>query len=544
MSRLRPSLLYLAARARRPALVATTGILWFMFTAVAQENGGLRGTAGTSPSNTALPPLYAPRTDPTAATEAESNAPPAQYQPISPGALPDDGALPDAEQDAFDAPLPGRQTATPVPAPRSAEDADAETTGAARVGTVDSLDEERNAAEQRDQQRTGAIETNIRQREENPFEATGIRAGSFILRPTLQQGLEWSSNPGGGAGGESDVLSETTLRLNAQSDWARHAATLDAYGTYRRSITGSDFKEFLGGADASVRFDLGNDFQLNGTLGYQRRPEDATSAVELPAAAIERPTSQTITGSLGLEKSLGKLRLGLTGSVDRNIYGDAELAGGGTLSQAERNQTLYALQLRTGYQISPALTPFIEAEFGRRAYDVRTDSNGYRRSADRYGLRVGTEFDRGEKLSGELSAGIISENFDDERLETLSAFTVDGRVDWSPRRGTTVSLNGTTEIEGTTTAGESGSVLYASTLSVSRELRANLTGLASLGLAWRRYAGSDERDLTWNAQTSLTWWLNRYAGVTGRLSYEKLDSTLAGRDSNSTSIFLGMTLQR
>ena len=452
--------------------------------------------------------------------------------PLVQGATPGEAA---AEAD----PAPSNN----APAPARAPSTDDVTTATVRETTVDEADEERNIAAKRESLPAPPIEGRTLPAEENPFAPTGIRVGSFVIRPTLQQGIEYTTNAAGLAGGGSDVLSETTLRLNAQSDWSRHSATLDAFGTYRTSLRGTGFHEFIGGVDAAARFDIGKSFELKTALGYNRRPEEATSPVGLPATT-SRPLRQTITGEAGLEKAIGPLRFGVTGAIARNTYGSADLVGGGVLSQADRNQTLYTAKLRGGYEVSPALLPFIELEAGRRNYDLRLDSNGYARSANRLGARAGVEFDRGEKLNGEIAAGIISENFDDARLGSLSAFAIDGAVNWSPMRGTTVTLTGSTEIEGTTTAGESGSVLYATSLGISRQIRAQLTADAVLGASFRRYATTGDSDRTLSAEARLTYWLNRYAGLTGRARHEATTSSIAGRGSRTTSVFLGLTMQR
>ena len=60
---------------------------------------------------------------------------------------------------------------------------------------------------------------------------------------------------------------------------------------------------------------------------------------------------------------------------------------------------------------------------------------------------------------------------------------------------------------------------------------------------WRDYSGGDH-DLVLRGEANLTWWLNRYAGITTRARHEKQTSTLAGRDYDATSFWLGMTLQR
>src|SRR5690606_24122644 len=102
---------------------------------------------------------------------------------------------------------------------------------------------------------------------------------------------------------------------------------------------------------------------------------------------------------------------------------------------------------------------------------------------------------------------------------------------WSPQRGTTVNLNAETMVEGTTTAGDSGSIYYSATLAASRQIRSNLTLDASVGAALRDYANSSDRDLTLRGETSLTWWMNRAVGLVGRYRVENLDSTLPGRDA-------------
>ncbi|WP_245467903.1 outer membrane beta-barrel protein, partial [Mesorhizobium sp. M6A.T.Cr.TU.017.01.1.1] len=102
---------------------------------------------------------------------------------------------------------------------------------------------------------------------------------------------------------------------------------------------------------------------------------------------------------------------------------------------------------------------------------------------------------------------------------------------------------GQTTVEGTTTPDESGDILYSGRLTGEREIRANLIGNAALGVDWRDYIGSDGHDLTLSAEAGLTWWLNRYAGLTTRARTEKQTSNLEGRDYTAHSIFVGVTLQ-
>jgi hypothetical protein len=551
-------------------------------TATAQESTGLRGaivqeddTIRALPGRVRLP-SQRPRTADAQVQLDDAATGSTRYQPVSEGALP--GDEPNTELDGYVSTAPSAIATNDLTAarlvrrraPAAEETAEAEepaenrasgrnrtttgiasddggetelTTGTVRSGTVDSADEERNLAARAAAERTGAIEGLERSPDETPYAAPGIRIGTFILRPTLQQGIEWTSNAQSTAGGSADFLSVTSLNLEAASDWSRHSASLSIDGAYRTSITGSGFSEFTGSADAKFGLDVGTDYRVNAGAGYSRGPEAATSPAVL-TGTLGRALRQTLTASLGAEKHAGPLRAALTGDVIRNTYGASALSTGGTVSQADRNNTLYSARLRGGYEVSPALVPFVELEYGRRIHDRRLDSSGYARSASVYGARAGLQFDRGDKLNGELSAGWITENPDDSRLASISALSLDADINWSPMRGTIVSLNAGTEIEGSTTAGASGSVLYDASLGVTRELRANLTGMAALGAGWRRYAASSDRDLTLNGQLSLTWWMNRYAGITGRASHERISSNVAGRDSQTTTVYLGLTLRR
>jgi hypothetical protein len=238
------------------------------------------------------------------------------------------------------------------------------------------------------------------------------------------------------------------------------------------------------------------------------------------------------------------VQLRLTGNVERQVFGDAQLSSGGTVSQADRNTTLAGVVLRTGYEISPALSPFLELEYGQRFYDRDVDNEGFDRAATVTGARAGLELDLGEKLSGEFSGGWFNEDLADPRLASVSGPSVGADLNWSPVRGTIVGLNALTTLEGATDPGESGSILYASEVTISRELRANLTGDLVFAAGLRNYTGLDGRDVIIGAQAGATYWLNRYLGLSGRLRHEQLDSTLPNRDYKTNSVFVGLKLQR
>jgi hypothetical protein len=416
------------------------------------------------------------------------------------------------------------------------------TTGTARTATIDSGDRNELKLDE-GAEREKAIESPGRRQEDNPYAALGIRAGSFILRPSVEQGFTYTTNANSSPNGSEAIQSDTTLRLNAVSDWSQHYAAIEAYGIFRKSLSGEDLQQIEGGIAQTIDYDLSRELKLKTAVGYAFKPESASSPVIL-GNVVEQPLRHTFNASLGLTKETGKFEYGVTVASERNMYGEAELDTGGTLNQDDRNAALTTISLRGGYEISPAITPFVEVELGRRQYDLTADAAGYERSADRVAARAGVKLDMREKLVGELSAGWLRESFDDARLDPISGLDLIADLRWSPERETTIGLRASTTVEGTTTAGESGSLLHAGRLSIERQIRTNLSANATLGVDWRTYNSTGDHDLVLSAEAGATWWLNRYLGITGRLKHEQLTSDLPGRDYKADSVFLGVKVQR
>jgi hypothetical protein len=535
----------------RRILLATVGLVALSAHAVAQD-AALRGE---------LPAADIRRQADQSATALSPALSLPPYRPASAGAVPDepvDGAsLFPSETDPEPAAAPAmprraattRQERADAQAVRTGGPAAAEPAEPVvepvqgRAQRVDALDEEVNRRVEAENARLDAIETGTIEQEENPYAPLGLRLGTFDATVTLDQGILWSSNINTTQQGGEAFVSQTELRLRAVSDWSSHSAEINAVGIFQKSVSGEDFKETELGIDGSLAYELGRDMTVTATAAYRLAPEAASSPVILPATDSE-PLNHEISASLGVERSLGRTRLSLTGAVDREIFSDFEGLCCGTVSQADRNFTLTTVALRTGYEVSPAFTPFIEGEIGRRNYDVEQDTSGYRRSADRFALKGGVEIDLSEKIEGEVSLGWLRESFDDDRLVPVSALLLDGVLSWSPMRGTTLRLTGNTSVEGSTTAADSGSVLYTSRLELLREARPNLTlGLLG-GISFRDYVNSSDTETTLSAEASATWWMNRFAGINGRVRHERFDSTRPNRDYDESSIYLGLKLQR
>lgn len=377
---------------------------------------------------------------------------------------------------------------------------------------------------------------------DDPFAPLGLRVGSWLAYGSIEQSLGYSTNLARTSKGESGAFSETAIDLSLQSDWSRHAARIDASGTYRRSL-GSDIEIVPSAAiDGELRLDLIDGVEATAEAGYAFTTESLTSTT-LTGTETERPGVHEFTGAVGIERTERKLLFALRGSVGRTVYEDAA-TNAGTLSQEDRNNTLYQASGRLGYAVSPALIPFVEASVGTRHYDLEEDRNGENRDSHLYGVAAGIAVDLGEKLSGEIAAGYEIEDFQDERFEDLAGITLNGTITWSPVRETTVTLRAETDFSGATTSGESGSIVQLVGIDAGRRVndRLRLEANAEAEISYDPDAGAE--DFLWRIGAGFEYWLNRTLALTGAVAHAELTSDDGASDYTESTIKAGVKLQR
>ena len=376
--------------------------------------------------------------------------------------------------------------------------------------------------------------------EEDPFGPTGFRVGSFNANASLEQAIGYSSNLRGTVDGSAGAFSQTDVSTSMTSDWSRHEWRSSFTGSYRKPFDSDEIDRPNGYVDTALRLDLVDGYTLT-TTGYYNFTTQSFTSDTLAPGAVDTPSIQSWGGNVELQRADRKLQLTLRGSVDRTIYGEADLGGGATLNQGDRNNNIYQLTARVGYETSPAITPFVEGSVGWRVYDIELDRNGNRRDSEIFDLRGGVELDISEKLLGEISVGYTSEAFEDPLLASLEGITVEAELEWSPERDTIVRFIAGTELNGSITANESGSLIYVARAELERQINSRL---ALNGFVDYEINDNDEQDTTIGVGVGLEYWLNRYMALTADAEYESFSSNVAGDAFDETSARVGILLQR
>ncbi|WP_279480915.1 outer membrane beta-barrel protein [Aureimonas sp. SK2] len=373
---------------------------------------------------------------------------------------------------------------------------------------------------------------------DDPFAPIGLRLGSFTAYTTLEQSFGTSDNLTNTLDGSRGAFSETALSARVASNWSRHAAELNALASYRRNDSGPLEEVPRLDLDGRLRLDIDRDWTANlrGALRFDRDDPLVTGPA---TTANARRDILAYSAGASLTRAVGRLSTDLDLSAVREDRDDGLFDG--TVRRLDDSFTTWSAGLRAGYDIAPALRPFVAASVGRRLFDEEALGAPSRDSVIP-ALRGGLAFDWGEKLSGEVALGYAWNIPDADALEEKASPTIDARIAWSPLRGTDVLLRGETFFEPDTT-GLATSTLYQLSLGLRHRAtaRIDLDGRLIAGLRDGPIAGDEN---LYAAETGLTYWLNRYVAFTARYRYDRFDSPRPGLDYDANTFRIGVRLQR
>jgi len=374
----------------------------------------------------------------------------------------------------------------------------------------------------------------------DPFAPTGIRLGTFDLNVSLEQAIGYSDNVSEQVDGNGGAFSETSVNASLTSNWSRHEWQTTINGSYRRPFDDDEIDQPQLDIDTALRLDLIDGYTVTTRGFYSLSTQGFTSSTLVPGA-IDNPIQENFGASLEVQRTNRKLQLTLRGEYDRDEFDDTDLGGGLIQSEADQNNDEFGITARVGYEISPALTPFVEGSYAVRDFEQEVDRNGNRRDSNIFELRGGVEIDLGEKLVGEIAVGYVTESFDDPALENLDAFTVNGRLDWSPERDTQVAVTLGTQTNNSIIADENGSIIYTGRLDVDRQITDRFSVNA---FADAQVETNDDNNTTFQVGIGTQYWVNRFMAITSQVDYQRFQSDAPNSDFDATSGQLGVRLQR
>lgn len=381
--------------------------------------------------------------------------------------------------------------------------------------------------------------------EADPFGQVGFDAGSLRLKPYIELDSGYDSNPNQqAANGRGSLFGRVEGGVAAQSNWSVHALDANLKAGYTDYFKVSDASRPDASGVVNGRLDATRDLAFDAQGRFALGSQRAGSAGVLQNVILnQRPLTYAYGGSLGATQKINRLTLLLRGSIDRANNDNATDVSGKIINLALQDYDSYALRGRAAYEVTPGISPFVDATVDRRVYDARLDGSGFDRNSNGFAARAGSTFELSRILTGEISAGYARRDYADARLKPLNGPTIDAALVWTASPLTTVTLAGTTALNETTVSNSSGALTRGVTLSVAHALFRNftLTGVASYQLA--DYQGTSQRETAWGASLKADYNLTRSVMFRSSFTHQRLQSTVPGSDYTANTVMLGLRFQ-
>ena len=380
----------------------------------------------------------------------------------------------------------------------------------------------------------------------DPYEALGIKAGSFLILPAVELSAGYNSNPQAAPGGPGALYLVVAPELHVRSDWSSNSLTADITGSYT-DYPNNSFQPTLNVPYLNAKVD--------GTLDVTRYTQvllegrtivstDNPGSPNIQAGLATLPIDTTVGGTFGVVQQFGRLDVSLKDTFDRSMYSNAQLTDGESANFDYRAFDQYAGILRVGYEIDPDLKPFVEVQEDARVHDLTFDINGEDRNSIGTSAKLGADLNLFGSLTGEIAVGYMQRDYRDPTLPNIGGVTLDGSLLWRATALTTAKLTAQSSVGESTVQGVSGEFSRSISLEVDHALRTWLIANAVLGYENDDYAGLSRNDDHYFAATGLTYKLNREMQLKGEVREDWLNSNVSGAAYTATTFLLTMRLQK
>jgi hypothetical protein len=391
--------------------------------------------------------------------------------------------------------------------------------------------------------------------DDDPFGAVGDYAGGFLIKSAVELSGGYDTNPGRLPETKGLPFWVVAPEFLAISDWERHALVADLRGSYTGyggnlpaivdgaaspAPTNIDRPNFNGHIDG--RLDVTEDTHLTAEV-LLLAATDNPGSPNILAGLARYPVYTTLGGTFGVDHRFNRLEFWAGATVDRTVYQVSNLTDGTTSTNDDRNFNQYGGVGRLGYELTPAVRPFVEVEGDSRVHDLPLDRNGYARDSTGGYAKGGTTFEFSRLLIGEVSIGYAARDYVDPRLARLDGLLTAGSLVWTATPLTTARFISTTSIDETVVPGVSGVLTHLYTVEVDHDFRRWLTAIGKFTYGTLDYQGDGRFDKIYSIEGDLVYKLTRSLWIKGTLRRDILNSNFPGSSSASTVMMLGVRVQ-
>jgi hypothetical protein len=361
------------------------------------------------------------------------------------------------------------------------------------------------------------------------YDTSGVRAGGFVISPSLAESLFYNSNFTG-IPGSSTWGSHTAGSVSANSDWDRNKlAASGGFNSYQLfSLPGDNYTDWNVGLDGGYTI---GDSLLEAAYSHQVYHQLGTA---IGTVSSTTPVlDQTDTAHVDYSFVLGRLTLTPDFSASAYRFGTASVLGV-PVSQQFLDRNVTAGNVTGRYSMSDV--GGIVVALGATNSDFISPQPGQPSNNSHSLLMLGgIDYQAKGVWRYRLLAGVEVRAFQASQYATRTAPIVEGGVIWMPTELTTVTGSISRAVEDPQFGGTNGSINSQVRLVVDYEYKRNIFLQARGSLQYAQYLQSGGGSQTGlSAGAGVTWLLNRNVRLS--FDYDFTDLTGSANTINPTNL--------
>tara|TARA_R110000824_G_scaffold85425_3_gene212289 strand:+ start:4703 stop:7162 length:2460 start_codon:yes stop_codon:yes gene_type:complete len=338
----------------------------------------------------------------------------------------------------------------------------------------------------------------------------------------------------------SDLIGIARPRLDILAKGENYQISVTGRGEIGRyeSNSAEDYDDWQIGLNSRARLSSG--LTLVGGGDYRWDHENRSSPEDVNGL---NPTEyQRGYGFAGMLWNKGDLSARIAGTVTDLNFSDIA-SSFGTINNDDRDRVHYELGGRFGHKLSSDTDIFVQAAYDERRYDDDFDDFGFARSSDGYSAALGLRHKFSSRLSAEIYAGILEQNYDSPLLPDVSIVDFGALLDWRDPTGISATVRVDRTVEETTLPGASAYILTSGQLSLRAINTPRFTSGVNISGSHYDYIGASRSEFVTSTGLWARYWLDKRIYLGADYDFAQRTSNRAGFDYDENRLFLRIGAQ-
>ncbi len=371
-------------------------------------------------------------------------------------------------------------------------------------------------------------------RARHEYDPVGIRAGSFLVYPSVSASTNGTTNLYRQPTGDADVFWRGEGAIDAISQWSRHELNLTASAGHSIYVQHSTEDATTAFAGAGWRIDVNRDIALEAGGSYEHGVSSRNAVDEVQAFLF--PTEwDEIKADATLRRSTERWESSLSFGFRDRQFNNNTLLDGTRVSFDDREFQVYQIGGEVAYGFSGGRQIFVSGSWSKRNFDVVSVPRRDVRIAE---VLAGLESEITPLLHGRFGAGYVNSNFKDPSVGTRESLALDVDLDYLLSELTTLSLQARRTLGGVADVNSVGFTQTYVRAGADHEFLRNL--IFSLYSTYTKadYFGANNGDIDlYGADFSARWLVNQKMEFDLLVEYNKRDEAVIQPNNDIDALF-------